>query len=125
MIYGVGTDIIEISRIEKAIQKETFMQNIFTKNEIQYFYNKGNHAETLSATFCAKEAAAKAIGTGFRGFSPIDIEIIHNENNKPFINISSKLQYILKQMNITNYQFHVSISHCQTYAIAFVILCTI
>ena len=119
MIYGIGTDIIEISRIEKAIQKKSFMQNIFTKNEIQYFYDKGS----LSATFCAKEATAKAIGTGFRGFSPIDIEVIHNENNKPFINISSKLQCILKQMDILNYQFHVSLSHCQTYATAFVILC--
>ena len=110
MIYGIGTDIIEISRIEKAIQKKSFMQNIFTKNEIQYFYDKGSHTETLSATFCAKEAT-------------IDIEVIHNENNKPFINISSKLQWILKQMDILNYQFHVSLSHCQTYATAFVILC--
>ena len=50
MIYGIGTDIIEISRIEKAIQKKSFMQNIFTKNEIQYFYDKGSHTETLSAT---------------------------------------------------------------------------
>ena len=124
MIYGIGTDIIEISRIEKAIQKKSFIQNIFTKNEIQYFYDKGSHTETLSTTFCAKEATAKAIGTGFRGFSPIDIEVIHNENNKPFINISSKLQCILKQMDILNYQFHVSLSHCQTYATAFVILCT-
>lgn len=122
MIYGIGTDIIEISRIEKAIQKKSFIQNIFTKNEIEYFYNKGSHVETLAATFCAKEATAKAIGTGFRKFSPIDIEIIHNENHKPFINISSKLQYILKQMNISNYQFYISVSHCQTYATAFVIL---
>ena len=125
MIYGIGTDIIEIQRIQKAIQKNSFLQKIFTQHEIQYFHQKGNHTETLAGIFSAKEAVAKAIGTGFRGFSPIDIEIYHNEQNKPFIKISPKLQLILNQMGIQNEQFFVSISHCHQYATAFVLLNTL
>ncbi|NDO47748.1 holo-ACP synthase [Clostridium sp. MD294] len=125
MIYGIGTDIIEIQRIQKAIQKNSFLQKIFTQQEIQYFHKKGNHSETLAGIFSAKEAVAKAIGIGFRGFSPIDIEIYHNEQNKPFIKLSPKLQLILHQMDIQNEQFFVSISHCHQYATAFVLLNTL
>lgn len=125
MIYGVGIDIIEIERIQKAIQKHSFLEKIFTQNEIQHYHNKGYHAETLSGIFAAKEAIAKAIGTGFKVFSPIDIEILHNEQNEPYVNLSPKLQLILKQMHITNYQFFISISHCKTYATAFAILDTL
>ena len=125
MIYGIGTDIVEIQRIQKAIQKNSFLQKTFTPHEIQYFNQKGHHSETLAGIFSAKEAVAKAIGTGFKGFSPIDIEIYHNEQNKPSIRLSQKLQSILNQMDIQNEQFFVSISHCQQYATAFVILNTL
>ncbi len=124
MIYGIGTDIIEIARIQKAIQKKSFLEKIFTRQEIQYYQDKGYHAETLAGMFSAKEAISKAIGTGFRGFSPIDIEILHNEQNKPFFRPSPKLQHLLTQMQLENHQFLLSISHCQTYATAFVILCS-
>ena len=124
MIYGIGIDIIEIERIQKAIQKYSFLKRTFTQYEIQYYQKKGCHAETLSGLFAAKEAVSKAIGTGFRSFSPIDIEIQHNEQNKPSVNLSPKLQEILQQMHIANYEFFISISHCKDYAIAFVVLYT-
>ncbi|MCI9354590.1 MAG: holo-ACP synthase [Firmicutes bacterium] len=125
MIYGIGTDIIEIQRIQNATQKNSFLKKIFTQHEIEYFHQKGNHIETLAGIFSAKEATAKAIGTGFRGFSPIDIEIYHNKQNKPFIKLSPKLKLILNQIGIKNEKFFVSISHCQQYATAFVILNTL
>lgn len=117
MIYGIGTDIIEISRIQKAIQKKSFLQKIFTQNEIQYFKQKGEHPETLAGIFAAKESVAKAIGTGFRGFSPIDIEILHDTSQKPTIHLSDNIKIKL-QIN----EIYVSISHCKSYAQAFVIL---
>ena len=119
MIYGIGTDIIEIERIQKS--KNSFLQKTFTQQELQYFYQKGSHAEILAGMFAAKEAVAKAIGTGFRGFSPIDIEILHDDKQKPFIKISPKLQSLLEQKKMDTI-FYISISHCKSYAIAFVIL---
>ena len=113
MLYGIGTDIIEITRIKNA--KQSFLQKTFTEQELDYFYQKGSRPETLAAMFAAKEAAAKAIGTGFRGFLPIDIEVLHDE--KP----SKKLASLLEQMEIKA-QFQLSLSHCQEYAVAFVIL---
>lgn len=119
MIYGIGTDIIEIKRIKNA--KQSFLQKTFTEQELYYFYQKGSHSETLAAMFAAKEATAKAIGIGFRGFFPIDVEILHDEKQKPFIKPSEKLVFLLKQMGIEA-QFQLSLSHCKEYAVAFVIL---
>lgn len=119
MLYGIGTDIIEITRIKNA--KQSFLQKTFTEQELDYFYQKGSRPETLAAMFAAKEAAAKAIGTGFRGFLPIDIEVLHDEKQKPFIKPSKKLASLLEQMEIKA-QFQLSLSHCQEYAVAFVIL---
>lgn len=119
MIYGIGTDIIEITRMENV--KSSFLQKTFTEQELHYFYEKGSHPETLAAMFAAKEAVSKAIGTGFRGFFPIDIEILHDKKQKPFIKLSPKLQSLLKQMEIKA-KFDISLSHCKEYAVAFVIL---
>ena len=80
MILGIGTDIIEVSRIEKEISKERqgFQKKVFTANEIQYCETKRFKAQNYAARFAAKEACLKAIGTGLRdGLSWKDIEILN------------------------------------------------
>ena len=76
MIVGIGNDIIEIERIEKAISKEGFKAKVFTQREIENIVKRGNRAETYAGIFSAKEAISKAIGTGVREFSLTDLEIL-------------------------------------------------
>lgn len=120
MIIGVGTDIVQVERIKKAvISTKSFKEKAFTKNEIRYFDIKNNNYETIAGVFAAKEAISKALGTGFRGFGLRDIEIKHDELNKPIACLSDK---IIKKFNMAHYCLHVSISHTNSEAIAFVVL---
>ena len=114
MITGIGTDIIEIRRIAKAIQRERFCQRVFTSTELATYRKKGCNPQTLAGYFAAKEAFAKALGTGFRGFSFRDVEILNDTHGKPYIRLSDKLT--------VNQSIHVSVSHANENAIAFVIL---
>ncbi|MCD8036742.1 MAG: holo-ACP synthase [Clostridiales bacterium] len=118
MIKGIGTDILEIVRFEKLISNNSFMTKYYTEKERAYIAARPNMTETAAAMFCAKEAAAKAIGTGFRDFSPKDIEILHEDNGKPYIVLGSKAEETVKKSGMVN--FNVSMSHCRTYATAFV-----
>lgn len=120
MIIGIGTDIIEISRIERAIQRtNTFIERSFTCNEIAYFKLKGFKGNVVAGNFAAKEAISKAIGTGFRGFGLKDIEILRNELGKPIVNLSDKIYNLLERKEIN---MHVSISHSNENAIAYAVM---
>ena len=123
MIIGIGTDIIEIGRIEKVFKgTDRFLNRNFSKAEIEYFSKRNFKSETIAGAFSAKEAVSKALGTGFRGFSLSDIEVLRTELGKPFIKVSEKLENLILEMGIKNYKFHVSISHSKENAIAYVIL---
>lgn len=119
MIIGIGTDIIEIERIKKAISKESFIKKYFTENEIKQFEKINFSPQTIAGVFSAKEAVAKSMGTGFSGFAPIDIEILKNEKGKPFINLYNNAKSICdeKEINI----IHISITHCKEYAQSFAV----
>ncbi len=120
MIIGIGTDIIEISRIERAIQRtNTFIERSFTYDEIAYFKLKGFKGNVVAGNFAAKEAISKAIGTGFRGFGLKDIEVLRNELGKPVVNLSDK---IYKLLETKEFNMHVSISHSKENAIAYAIM---
>lgn len=120
MIVGVGTDIIEIDRIEKALERTPrFLEKTFTKNEIKLFKSKSMKIETIAGNFAAKEAISKAIGTGFRGFNFNDIEVIRDELGKPKANLSDKVLKVIGKENII---LHISISHNKGQAIAFVVM---
>lgn len=80
-----GIDIIEISRFDKMDKLDLFEKKVFTKNERSYFDSKKKRTESVAAFFVAKEAFAKFMGSGFRGFSFKDIEILHDELGKPYI----------------------------------------
>ena len=113
MIVGIGNDIIEIERIEKAISKEGFKNKIYTQRE--------NRTETYAGTFSAKEAISKAIGTGVREFSLTDLEILNDDLGKPYVVVSEKLDKILKTKK-EDYQIEISISHSRKYATAMAII---
>ena len=121
MIVGIGNDIIEIERIEKAISKEGFKDKIYTQRELENIKKRGNRAETYAGVFSAKEAISKAIGTGVREFSLTDLEILNDDLGKPYVVVSEKLDKIIKSKK-ENYQIEISISHSKKYAIAMAII---
>ena len=108
-----GIDIVEIDRIREKAENETFLKSVFAESELNYYSSRGKRAETLAGMFCAKEAVAKALGTGFRGFRPIDVEILHDDLGAPKVKLNEKLVSVLKGRRI-----EISISHCNSYATA-------
>ena len=121
MIVGIGNDIIEIERIEKAISKEGFKNKIYTQRELKNIEKRGNRTETYAGIFSAKEAISKAIGTGVREFSLTDLEILNDDLGKPHVVVSEKLDKILKNKK-ESYQIEISISHSKKYATAMAII---
>lgn len=118
MIVGVGTDIIEISRIKKAILGHGFVNRVFTENEIAYYQSKNKRVEILAGDFAVKEAVVKALGIGFVGIGLKDIEVLRDTWGKPYVVLHNKA----KTMIADNCIVHVSISHCREYATAISII---
>jgi len=120
MILGVGVDIIEIERLKDVTDR--FMQRVFTELEREYF--SGKNVQTVAGVFAAKEAVAKALGTGFRGFWPTDIEILHKKNGAPYAVLHNGAKKTAKRISIRARRFSVkiSISHNETDAIAYAII---
>ncbi len=111
-IHGIGVDIIEIERIKDSITShgDHFLSRIFTPLEIEYCQKHADPAVHFAGRFAAKEALAKALGTGFgKDLSWKDLEIISDPRGKPTV------QY-------QNYQIYLSISHCKTYAVAMAVV---
>lgn len=115
----VGTDIIEISRIEKNLENKKFIERIYSEREIEYFSQKGFKAESMAGNFCAKEAFMKCLGTGMFDIPFKEISVLRNENGKPYISLSGKAKELLDKSGM---QVDVSISHCKEYATAVCIL---
>lgn len=122
MIVGVGTDIIEISRIKKQIEdNESFVKKIFTQHEIDYCEQFKSKAQNYAVRFAAKEAFLKAIGKGWRdGLAFDQVEVVNDELGKPDIKVTGKAADVVKELKVKNIQ--VSLSHSHENAIAFVIL---
>ena len=121
MIVGIGNDIIEIERIEKAILKEGFKNKVYTERELENIEKRGNRTETYAGIFSAKEAISKAIGTGVREFSLTDLEILNDDLGKPYVVVSERLDKIIKSKK-ENYQIEISISHSKKYATAMAVI---
>ncbi|MEM7175982.1 MAG: holo-ACP synthase [Chlamydiota bacterium] len=116
---GVGIDIIEIARIEKAFNrhKDRFCAKIFTEQELNYCLKYPRPAPTLAGRFAAKEAIAKALGTGIgHKLSWLDMEVFHGEDGQPQVRFSLRIQNRLKQPHVL-----LSISHCKAHATAIAI----
>jgi holo-[acyl-carrier protein] synthase len=122
MIFGVGTDIIEVGRIEKLIEKNTrFRDRVFTQGEIEYCEKKKSRAHSYAARFAAKEAFFKALGTGWRqGVTFKDVEVIKKPSGKPELVLTGKSKEMIKKHHIKNIQ--ISLSHVGESAHSVVIL---
>jgi holo-[acyl-carrier protein] synthase len=123
MIVGTGIDLVEIVRIKRIIQKfgNRFLNKIYTNNEIIYCEKKNSiRYHSYAGMFAAKEACAKAFGTGFRNIKWKDIEINNNNFGKPNIYLSSALRNNFQKEEIRN--INLTISHTNKIAIAMVII---
>lgn len=119
-IEGIGIDIIEINRIEEAVQKwgERFLSRIFTQREIKYCYRRKRPYPSLAGRFAAKEATMKALGTGWRrGIRWIDIEILPGPTGAPTVSLYGEARKIAGSRRIL-----VSLSHSQVYAVSTALL---
>lgn len=122
MVYGVGTDLIEVSRIKTVMEKDLgFREKIFTEGEILYCEQKKYKYENYAARFSAKEAFLKAIGTGWRfGIRFADIDLYHDEFGKPLIRLTGKADELARREGIS--KIHVSLSHIKETASAIVVV---
>ena len=119
MMFGIGTDIIEIKRIETAIKRNSkFLEKMFTEREIELFKDRNFKNETIAGSFCVKEAVSKALGTGVRGFAFKDIEVLRDSLGKPEVILGDKITNIINN----KLKVHASISHNNDTAIAFVVI---
>lgn len=117
MISGLGTDIIEIERIKRAVAKKNFRDNVFTQTEQAYCNARGkNSAASYAARFAAKEAFFKALGTGI--ILPLtDVEIVNDECGAPKIHLRGKVAALAESIKIS-----LSLSHSKDFATAVCII---
>ncbi|MHB1959495.1 MAG: holo-ACP synthase [Acidobacteriaceae bacterium] len=123
MIVGCGVDLIEIARIEDVLARygDRFCQRIYLPGEILYCHSKRNGAESFAARFAAKEAAAKALGTGIRfGVSWRDIEVVRASSGRPSLLFHGRAAAIAKNLGVRNAA--ISLTHSRTEALAQVLL---
>ena len=123
MIYGIGTDIVNISRFKKMKSIKSFSKKILSVDELKISstYNEEKLIKYLAKQFAAKEALSKAFGTGIR--KPIlfkELEILRDENGKPYFNPLGDVKKTLINLGIT--KTHVSLADESEHAIAFAIL---
>ena len=111
MIVGVGTDIIEVSRIKRALEhRDGFAERVFTPAEREYCLSGGNHIQRFAGRFAAKEAVAKSLGTSLAWR---DVEILPGESGEPLVKMRGRAALLADGRRIV-----VSISHCRSYAVA-------
>lgn len=114
----VGVDLIEVSRIERAIERhgERFYKRFFTPAERDYCQAK---ATSLAARLAGKEAVAKALGTGIGDVKWVEIEILADERRRPILHLHGDAQRLAAEMGLV--EWDISLSHTETQAIAFVV----
>ena len=124
MVIGIGVDIVDISRLERALDQhgERFRDRVFTPCEIAYCEIVARRAERYATRFAAKEAARKAIGaaTPVRALAWRDVEIISSTEGAPQLKFHGRAAELIKQLKVT--RSHVSLSHGMEQSIAFVVL---
>lgn len=123
MIIGIGTDIVNISRIEKAVERygDRFIKKVFSDDEASYCKGKKEQAVHLAARFAAKEAVVKALGTGIsKGIGFKDIEVARKQGERPEVKLNGKAKYAAESLGVKN--IHLSISHDSGLAAAFAVI---
>jgi holo-[acyl-carrier protein] synthase len=118
MKLATGVDLIEIERVETAIERHglRFLNRIFTMSELNACQGR---VESLAVRFAAKEAVSKALGLGIGEVGWRDIEVLSDENNAPFLTLYGEAQRLAQEKGLTVWS--VSLSHERHYAVAFVV----
>jgi holo-[acyl-carrier protein] synthase len=123
MVVGVGTDLMEIARIEASIARfgDRFLARVFTAREIAYCQQKKNAAESFAARFAAKEAGAKALGTGIsQGVGWLELEVTREPGGKPALALAGRAAARAGALGVTH--ISMSITHSRDTALAIVIM---
>ncbi len=115
---SVGTDIVEIERIRKSCQSARFMERVYSEKESALFSVKKDPYPSLAGNWAAKEAFAKALGTGVRDFELSEVSVLRDNLGAPYIELTGEALKIAKSRGL---YFSVSISHSKEYATAVVI----
>lgn len=115
-IVGVGTDIIEIERVLRCCEKESFLKKYYTKAERELIEKKKSRA---AGNFAGKEAVVKAFGTGFLNCMPGEIEILRDEYGKPYVNLFDNAKRIAKEKGIN--KLYISLSDTEKLSTAYVV----
>ena len=122
MIVGLGVDIAEVDRIAAAIERHgrAFLKRVFTPAEIAYCEKHRNRAERFAGRFAAKEAAMKALGTGWtQGVRWVDVEVVREQSGKPTLKLSGASRVIADRLGVKN--IALTITHTGNTALAQVI----
>ena len=122
MVLGLGTDLIETRRIQDSLDRygERFLTRVFTSGEIAYCTRKKNAAESFAARFAAKEAGAKALGTGIsRGVTWKELEVRREPTGRPTLHLSGRAAELAESMGVRRLQ--LSLTHSRELAMAVVV----
>jgi len=122
LIIGLGVDITEVPRIQAAIEGrgQRFLDRVFTPNEIAYCERFKNKFERYAGRFAAKEAAMKALGTGWRrGIRWVDLEVVREQSGRPSMSLAGEAAKIAAQLGVK--RISLSITHTESEALAQVI----
>src|SRR5271168_406524 len=122
MIIGMGVDLAEVGRIQKAIERhgEAFLRRVYTAGEREYCERFKNKYERYAGRFAAKEAAMKALGTGWRrGVRWVDFEVVREKGGRPTIQLAGEARKIAEELGVKN--ISLSITHSGDMALAEVI----
>ncbi|MFQ5936874.1 MAG: holo-ACP synthase [Acidiferrobacterales bacterium] len=125
MIFGIGTDIVRIARMQRNLERfgERFARRILTEQELSDYQKENKRAHFLARRFAAKEAAAKAMGLGFSGGLGLrQIGVAHDQKGKPLLEFTGFASEFVSTRGIT--QFHVSLADEEDHAVAVVTLVT-
>ena len=121
-LFGVGTDIIQVNRLKKSLNKKPFLSRIYSKEEILKCKRSKVNSNCFAKRFAAKEAFSKALGTGIsKGISFNEIVVLNEKSGKPYIKLINKTKKIVeRKLKKKKYKISLSIADEKDYAVAFV-----
>ena len=121
-LFGVGTDIIQVNRLKKSLNKKPFLSRIYSKEEILKCKRSKVNSNCFAKRFAAKEAFSKALGTGIsKGISFNEIVVLNEKSGKPYIKLINKTKKIVeRKLKKKVYKISLSIADEKDYAVAFV-----
>ena len=124
MIYGIGCDIVKVSRLEKWVRSEgSYIERFFHEDErLSESVSFQRRCESYAGKFAAKEAFSKALGTGISGFSLKDVYVVSDSKGKPEFRVTVKALELVEELCGKNSRIHVSISHEKEYAVAYAVI---